>query len=152
MKIYIVKTLKDVQKSYEALGDIEAKAFVSKDTAKSYLYEQREKAIEYFKGIGAKNENIDISNLEREKTIRYCVGDSNEYFHGELFEQELDLNIDTSKLAVDIVDIFEELLDKYGILIPDDCREGHENEACIYGESYYVVENSIKELLDKELE
>ena len=52
--------------------------------------------------------------------------------------------------ADDIIDIFEELLDRLDITIPDKWREGEENEARIFGDAYYELENKIVERLRKE--
>ena len=57
----------------------------------------------------------------------------------------------TQDEAAWIVDIFEDLLEKHGILIPDEDREGREEEACIYGMTYgellYDVEDRLISLL-----
>ena len=53
--------------------------------------------------------------------------------------------------ADDIIDIFEELLDRLDITIPDKWREGEENEARIFGDTYYELENKIVERLRKEM-
>ena len=52
--------------------------------------------------------------------------------------------------AADIIDIFEELLDRLDITIPDKWREGEETEARIFGDTYYELENKIVERLRKE--
>ena len=52
--------------------------------------------------------------------------------------------------ADDIIDIFEELLDRLDITIPDKWREGEEDEARIFGDTYYELENQIVERLKKE--
>lgn len=52
--------------------------------------------------------------------------------------------------AADIIDIFEELLDRLDITIPDKWREGEENEARIFGDTYYELENKIVERLRKD--
>ena len=49
--------------------------------------------------------------------------------------------------ADDIIDIFEELLDRLDITLPDKWREGEENEARIFGDTYYELENKIVERL-----
>lgn len=49
--------------------------------------------------------------------------------------------------ADDIIDIFEELLDRLDITIPDKWREGEEDEARIFGDTYYELENKIVERL-----
>ena len=51
----------------------------------------------------------------------------------------------------DIIDIFEELLDRLDITLPDKWREGEEDEARIFGDTYYELENKIVERLRKEM-
>lgn len=51
--------------------------------------------------------------------------------------------------ADDIIDIFEELLDRLDITIPDKWREGEENEARIFGDAYYELEDKIVERLKR---
>ena len=53
--------------------------------------------------------------------------------------------------ADDIIDIFEELLDRLDITLPDKWREGEEDEARIFGDTYYELENKIIERLRKEV-
>ena len=53
--------------------------------------------------------------------------------------------------AADIIDIFEELLDRLDITLPDEWREGEEDEARIFGDTYYELENKIVERLRKEV-
>ena len=53
--------------------------------------------------------------------------------------------------AADIIDIFEELLDRFDITLPDKWREGEEDEARIFGDTYYELENKIVERLRKEM-
>ena len=53
--------------------------------------------------------------------------------------------------ADDIIDIFEELLDCLDITLPDKWREGEEDEARIFGDTYYELENKIVERLRKEM-
>ena len=60
---------------------------------------------------------------------------------------EADL-IDT---ADDIIDIFEELLDRFDITLSDKWKEGEEDEARIFGDTYYELENKIVERLKKEV-
>ena len=54
--------------------------------------------------------------------------------------------------AAQICDVFEELLAERGILIPNDEREGEEDEACLFGDDYYWTEDSVVEILTKLLE
>lgn len=51
--------------------------------------------------------------------------------------------------ADDIIDIFEELLDRLDIALPDKWREGEEDEARIFGDTYYELENKIVERLKR---
>ena len=51
--------------------------------------------------------------------------------------------------ADDIIDIFEEILDRFDITLPDKWREGEEDEARIFGDTYYELENKIVERLRK---
>ena len=53
--------------------------------------------------------------------------------------------------ADDIIYIFEELLDRLDITLPDKWREGEEDEARIFGDTYYELENKIIERLRKEV-
>lgn len=49
--------------------------------------------------------------------------------------------------AVKICDVFEDLLAEHNIIIPDENREGEEDEAALYGDAYYATEDSIVEIL-----
>lgn len=53
----------------------------------------------------------------------------------------------TRGIAIMILDIFEGMLNDKGIIIPDEDREGDEDEACLYGTTYYELEDEITELL-----
>lgn len=51
--------------------------------------------------------------------------------------------------AADIIDIFEELLDELDITLPDKWRADEEDEARIFGDTYYELENKIVERLKR---
>ena len=53
----------------------------------------------------------------------------------------------TRAIAITILDLFENLLDKHGIYIPDDDRSGDEGEACLYGTTYGNLEDAICTIL-----
>ena len=53
----------------------------------------------------------------------------------------------TRGIAIMILDIFLGMIDDKGIMIPDDDREGDEDESCLYGSTYYELEDEITELL-----
>lgn len=59
-------------------------------------------------------------------------------------------HVNIINLADDIIDIFEELLDRLDITLPDKWREGEEDEARIFGDTYYELEDKIIERLKKE--
>lgn len=50
-------------------------------------------------------------------------------------------------IANEICELFEDLLDKHNIDIPDEDREGNEEEARIYGMTYAELEDKVKEIL-----
>lgn len=51
--------------------------------------------------------------------------------------------------AVAIIDLFEDILDENNITIPDEYRQGDPDEARIYGDTYYALENSIEIILER---
>jgi len=51
--------------------------------------------------------------------------------------------------AIEVIDCFEELLSRKGIMIPSADREGNESEACLYGSEYYELEDEVTELMEK---
>ena len=53
----------------------------------------------------------------------------------------------TRGIAIMILNLFEDMLADKGIQIPDEDREGDEDEACLYGSTYYELEDQITELL-----
>ena len=53
----------------------------------------------------------------------------------------------TKAISVTIIDMFEDVLYKHGIKIPDDDRNGGEDEACLYGMTYANLEDEITNLL-----
>lgn len=75
-------------------------------------------------------------------------------YYEELNRKEEENTMNTTNnlidTADDIIDIFEELLDRLDITLPDKWREGEEDEARIFGDTYYELENKIVERLKKE--
>jgi hypothetical protein len=57
--------------------------------------------------------------------------------------------MDKRETAIEILELFEELLDRYEIDIPDEDREGHPTEARIYGKTWYDLEDSIVKILNE---
>lgn len=54
------------------------------------------------------------------------------------------------RLSIDILNVFEDLLDKHDIYIPDVDRTGANHEACLYGETYAELQDEIESILRKE--
>ena len=50
-------------------------------------------------------------------------------------------------IAEAVVEIFEDVLDANGILVPDDTRRGDEREACLYGNAYFRVLDQVETLV-----
>lgn len=53
----------------------------------------------------------------------------------------------TRGIAIMILDIFEDMLEEKGIIIPDEDRTGKDGEACLYGTTYANLEDEICALL-----
>ena len=68
------------------------------------------------------------------------------------FYEELNRKEKATNTANDIIDIFEELLDRLDITLPDKWRQGEEDEARIFGDTYYELEAKIIERLRKEVD
>lgn len=88
--------------------------------------------------------------------IEWAVSHKEEVFAGmapacfdEWLENEYEerQTINIRSFAADIVDVFEDLLKKHNIKIPNDDRLGEECEACIYGDDYYSAEDDVTEML-----
>jgi len=53
----------------------------------------------------------------------------------------------TRALATVIVDKFDSLLERHNIVVPDEDRTGSEDEACLYGCTYYNLVDEVYALL-----
>ena len=51
------------------------------------------------------------------------------------------------EVAISIINLFENLLDAHNIMIPSPDRVGDEDEAAIYGEDYYNLEDNITDII-----
>lgn len=54
------------------------------------------------------------------------------------------------ELVHKILDAVEHLLSDHGVMIPDPNRTGDPEEACLFGDAYYRLEDEIKGVLGKE--
>ena len=95
----------------------------------------------------------EICDSDGEIIYDFADEDIKDYYE-ELNRKEEENTMNTTNnlidTADDIIDIFEELLDRLDITIPDKWREGEEDEARIFGDTYYELENKIVERLRKE--
>ena len=56
---------------------------------------------------------------------------------------------DSRNVAFDIITLFEAILDKHDITLPDIFREGNEDEARLYGDTYYGLEDKIVKIVNE---
>ena len=94
-----------------------------------------------------------ISDHNKSTNDRH-IPDIDSYLNGDvtLTEEECnDAKLSISNLAISIIQKFEEVLYKNKIKIPDVDRSGEDDEACIFGRTYYDLEDAIKEVLIKNL-
>lgn len=59
------------------------------------------------------------------------------------------MKLKVRKYSAEICDIFEDLLEKYDITVPDEDREGDESEARLFGMNYAKIEDDITYTLMK---
>ena len=59
----------------------------------------------------------------------------------------MDNSIKVRQYAASVCDLFEELLDKHDITIPDDDRTGADGECRLYGLTYFNLEAEVTEAL-----
>lgn len=62
-------------------------------------------------------------------------------------ERSKDNGIRVRRTAADICDLFEHLLDKHDITIPDEDRTGADDEARLYGLTYFNLELEVTDIL-----
>lgn len=79
----------------------------------------------------------------------YCIGIEIKYFIEDKIYKKKQNSNKIKNVAVDIINQFEHLLSKNNIIIPNEDREGNNDEACIYGKDYYDLENYIINVLKK---
>lgn len=53
----------------------------------------------------------------------------------------------TRGIAIMILDLFDEMLEEKGIVVPDEDRNGDDGEAALYGMTYANLENEITAIL-----
>ena len=55
-------------------------------------------------------------------------------------------------MSAEITELFEDILDKHNVMIPDEDRNGDEGEACLYGMTYWDLTEDINEVILERLE
>ena len=94
----------------------------------------------------------EITNSDGEIVYDFADEDTKNWYE-ELNKKEeeeaMNTNDKLTNTADDIIDIFEELLDRFDITLPDRWREGEEDEARIFGDTYYDLETKIVERLKR---
>ena len=72
-----------------------------------------------------------------------------EYIQKHNYEEDDDNELTNNRtLAVSIIHVFEDFLSNKGIDIPNPDKTGDEDEAIIYGEDYYYLEDTITNMLN----
>lgn len=55
------------------------------------------------------------------------------------------------EVAIEVINEFEELLNRKGIKIPSEDREENSEEASIYGQEYYELEDNITQIIKESI-
>lgn len=80
--------------------------------------------------------------------ILYLVLNVKDWLSNKKWERKNKKMEENKELAIKIIEEFEELLSKHKIKLPNKDRQGDEDEACIYGDDYYDLEEKITEILN----
>lgn len=89
MKLYTLKTLKDLGNNYQGLEDVKIYNFTTLEKAQLKMKEEMKKAKEFFLTEYCGEEDIN----EELQDMYFCIDDGEDYIHGEIVETELDLDI-----------------------------------------------------------
>ncbi|MBO7452695.1 MAG: hypothetical protein J6U54_20390 [Clostridiales bacterium] len=74
--------------------------------------------------------------------------DTTETFKSEnVYTKNGEIYISLYDLSDDIIGILEDILSDNNIMIPDEGREGYEDEACIYGDSYTELQMVVMNII-----
>lgn len=113
-----------ISSSSKEEAEEEAERMLSEEFSKEEIMEKLRDAVNYG---GLKISSIVPVNGEEEK------------------KEEEEIRI--RRIAGEICGLFEELLERHDIYIPDEDREGDEEEACLYGTTYYDLEADVTDIL-----
>ena len=131
---------------YEEFCDME---YHDKDHIRSLLGEDDTLIEMYYRDI---EELLDKEALGCGDDLTHATINESKAIHFEHENEDInkgDLKSDKAReVATKICDLFEEILDRYDITIPDDEREGAEDEARLYGSTYYAFEDRVVKCLN----
>lgn len=60
-----------------------------------------------------------------------------------------DTNDKYTEIACSIIDVFEDVLEKNNIIIPDKFRNGDDDESNIFGDTYWYINEKIIDIIKK---
>lgn len=89
MKLYTLKTMRDLGHNYQGLGDVKIFNFTTLEKAQLKMQEEMKKAKEMFLSEYCTEEDIN----EELQDMYFCVDDGEDLVHGEIVETELDLDL-----------------------------------------------------------
>ena len=88
-----------------------------------------------------------MSNFNKAQTD--MINDVNlKYFKPNVTKEDKPEEINLRESSVLILELFEQVLSKHNIMIPDEDRVGDDDEACIYGMTYCELEEGITSVLE----
>ena len=145
-------------KEVDSFGD-EVYEFIDKD-GESYQYTDVDKKhgwkyviFDFFTAecqCMSENDIWQYLHIQMEKELKKAKGEDYKGIADSSNEKQEFNGLPKSKnVAIAILDIFEDMLSEKGIMIPDEDREGNEDECCLYGTTYYNLEDQIVEVLEK---
>ena len=87
--------------------------------------------------------------IQTTKELKEAIANANAKANSSDDKQEFNGLSKAKNVAIAILDIFEDMLSEKDIMIPDEDREDNEDEGCLYGTTYYELEDQIVEILEK---
>lgn len=134
MKVYIVEILNQIDETYTDIKGV----YTSRERAYDALKEE-------YNNVCAQITNFE-SFLDE---FSFKVYNDNYKIEGFILEENIHFDSQTlTDLTGDIIEEFDKLLCNNNIMLPDEEREGSEDETAIYGKTYYELEDTIKDIID----
>ena len=79
----------------------------------------------------------------------FLINKTEEQYKLKVVSFEEDYHDLFTETAADVMDVFENILAEHDIKLPSEDRQGEENEAMIFGETYYNMESEVEDLIYK---